>query len=71
MKKDIHPITVECQVECACGNKFTTKAAKESMQVEICSSCHPFYTGKQTRASKAGKAEKFNQKYGRKTEVSE
>lgn len=71
MRKDIHPQTIDCKVECACGNKFVTKSIKENMQVEICSNCHPFYTGKQTRASKAGKAEKFNQKYGRNIEVSE
>ena len=69
MKKDIHPDTVDCNVACACGNKFTTKALKDAMAVEICDACHPFYTGQQTRASKAGKAEKFNQKYGRKTEA--
>ena len=71
MKKETHPELVECAVVCACGNKFTTKSNKAEMEVEICDACHPFYTGKQTRASKAGKAEKFNQKYGRKSEVSE
>jgi len=64
MKKGIHPETRECTVVCACGETFTTKSTKEKISVEVCSKCHPFYTGKQTRASKAGRVDKFNKKYG-------
>ena len=64
MKKDIHPEMKECTVTCACGNKFKTKSLKESINVEVCSECHPFYTGTQSRASRAGRVDKFNKKYG-------
>ena len=64
MKKGIHPETKECTVVCSCGETFTTKSTKEKISVEVCSKCHPFYTGKQTRASKAGRVDKFNKKYG-------
>ena len=64
MKKDIHPESVESTVTCACGETFTVKSTKATIGVEVCSKCHPFYTGKQSRASKTGKVEKFNEKYG-------
>ena len=64
MKKGIHPEMNEATVTCACGETFTVKSTKESINVEVCSKCHPFYTGKQSRASKTGRVEKFNQKYG-------
>ena len=64
MKKGIHPDYKESTVTCACGATFKTKSTKDSIVVEVCSECHPFYTGKQSRASKAGRVEKFNQKYG-------
>ena len=64
MKKNIHPENYEVTVTCACGETFTVKSTKKSINVEVCSKCHPFYTGKQTRASKTGRVEKFNQKYG-------
>lgn len=64
MKKGIHPEAKEATVTCACGETFTVKSTKESINVEVCSKCHPFYTGKQSRASKTGRVEKFNQKYG-------
>lgn len=64
MKKGIHPDYKEATVTCACGATFTTKSTKDKIVVEVCSNCHPFYTGKQSRASKAGRVEKFNQKYG-------
>ena len=51
-------------VTCACGETFETMSTKEKIHVEVCSKCHPFYTGKQSRASKAGNVEKFNAKYG-------
>lgn len=64
MKKNIHPNYVKATVTCACGNTFETESTKENIQVEVCSKCHPFYTGKQSRASRAGRVDKFNRKYG-------
>ncbi len=64
MKKGIHPNYVKCVVTCACGNTFETMSTKPNLHVEVCEKCHPFYTGKQTRASKTGRIEKFNKKYG-------
>lgn len=64
MKKNIHPETKECVVTCACGASFTTVSTKDKISVEVCSECHPFYTGKQGRAKKTGNIEKFNRKYG-------
>jgi large subunit ribosomal protein L31 len=49
---------------CSCGATFNTKSTKDEFNIEVCSSCHPFYTGKQTRTSKVGRVEKFRQKYG-------
>lgn len=72
MKKDIHPEIKECTVTCACGETFTCKSTKDEISVEVCSKCHPFYTGKQSRASRAGRVDKFNKKYGfDKTETAE
>lgn len=64
MKAGIHPEYKTCKVTCACGETFETKSNKEEITVEVCSKCHPFYTGKQARTSRAGKVEKFNKKYG-------
>lgn len=64
MKKDVHPEYQECQVICACGNTFMTRSTKKEIRVEICSSCHPFYTGKQKLIDSAGRVEKFKKKYG-------
>ncbi len=66
MKKGIHPGFVECKVVCACGNTFTTRSTKEEIRLEICSSCHPFFTGKQKFVDTAGRVEKFYQRYGKK-----
>jgi large subunit ribosomal protein L31 len=63
MKKDIHPEYVECAVTCACGNTFTTRSTKKEIRVEICSQCHPFFTGKQKFVDSAGRVEKFKKKY--------
>lgn len=63
MKKGIHPEMHEVEVHCACGNKFTVKSTKDSIQCDVCSACHPFYTGSQARAKKTGSVEKFNRKY--------
>ena len=49
---------------CSCGETFIAKSNKEEVHVEVCSKCHPFYTGKQSRASRAGRVDKFNKKYG-------
>ena len=64
MKKDIHPEYIECTVTCACGNVFTTRSTKKEIRIEICSSCHPFYTGKHKFIDSAGRVEKFKKKYG-------
>jgi large subunit ribosomal protein L31 len=64
MKKGIHPDYFETTVTCGCGNTFTTRSTKKDIRVEICSACHPFYTGQQRLTSTAGKAELFKRKYG-------
>jgi large subunit ribosomal protein L31 len=64
MKKGIHPEYVECNVTCACGNTFVTRSTKKEIRVEICSRCHPFFTGKQKFVDSAGRVEKFRKKYG-------
>ncbi len=66
MKENIHPKYVESHVQCACGNKFTTRSIKSEIQVEICSQCHPFFTGKQKLLDTAGRIEKFKKKYAQK-----
>jgi large subunit ribosomal protein L31 len=63
MKKDIHPEYVECSVICACGNTFKTMSTKKEIRTEICSQCHPFFTGKQKFVDSAGRVEKFRKKY--------
>ena len=64
MKADIHPKYVECEVTCGCGNTFKTRATKPIITVEICSSCHPFFTGQQKYIDTAGRVERFQQKFG-------
>ncbi len=64
MKANIHPEVKEATVTCACGATFKTKSTKEKIDVEICSECHPFYTGSQGRTKKTGNIEKFNKKFG-------
>ena len=66
MKKDIHPDYKDCAVTCACGNSFTTKSNKESMRIDICSECHPFFTGEQKIVDAAGRIEKFKARYAMK-----
>jgi large subunit ribosomal protein L31 len=65
MKTDIHPEYVLATVTCSCGNTFQTRSTKAELHVEICSECHPFYTGKQKLVDTAGRVEKFRQKYAR------
>jgi large subunit ribosomal protein L31 len=66
MKADIHPKYGEVEVTCSCGSVFTTRSTmtKTSIHVEVCSACHPFYTGKQKIVDTAGRVERFRQKYG-------
>lgn len=65
MKKDIHPNYKETRVICACGNSFVTRSTKiPEIRVEICASCHPFFTGQQKLIDTAGRVEKFRAKYG-------
>ncbi len=64
MKKGIHPEVYDCTVTCACGETFKVQSTKPEISVEVCSKCHPFYTGKQSRASRTGRVDKFNKKYG-------
>ena len=63
MKQGIHPKYVECTVTCGCGETFKTRSTKEKINIEICSKCHPFYTGKQKLIDTAGRVEKFQKKY--------
>ncbi len=64
MKSGIHPEYKEITVSCACGNTFKTRSTIDTIHVEICSACHPFYTGKQKMVDSAGRVERFNRKYG-------
>ena len=63
MKKGIHPNLFEVTATCACGNSFATRSTKKDLKVEICSNCHPFYSGKQKFLDTAGRIEKFNKRY--------
>ena len=65
MREGIHPKYVKSQVVCACGNTFETTSMKTEIRVEICSACHPFFTGKQKIVDTEGRVEKFNQRYGK------
>ncbi len=66
MKEGIHPeYNTEVKVTCACGNTFTTGSIKKEIKVEICSKCHPFFTGKQKFVDSAGRIEKFQRKYAK------
>lgn len=64
MKKNIHPKYGKCVVRCACGNTFETGATVPELRVDICSVCHPFYTGKQKFVDSAGRVERFQKKFG-------
>jgi len=69
MKAEIHPSYQEIKVSCSCGNTFHTRSTLDKpLQIEVCSACHPFYTGKQKIVDTAGRVEKFRKKYGRKVE---
>jgi large subunit ribosomal protein L31 len=62
MKTDIHPNYIEAQVSCTCGNQFTTRSTKPEIHVEICSNCHPFYTGRQKLVDTGGRVERFQRR---------
>jgi large subunit ribosomal protein L31 len=66
MKRDIHPDYQPLTVVCACGNSWETRSTSSSIHVEICSKCHPFYTGKQKLIDTAGRVERFQRRYSRK-----
>ncbi len=67
MKAGIHPDYVEARVTCSCGNTFTTRSTEETLTVELCNECHPFYTGKQKLVDSGGRVERFQRRYGRKS----
>jgi len=67
MKKGIHPDYKETTIACACGEVIHTRSTKENIKIEICSKCHPFFTGKQKLVDTAGRVEKFRRKYGKKS----
>ena len=62
MKKGIHPDYKECTIKCACGETVVTRSTKGDMRVEICSKCHPFYTGKQKLVDTGGRVDRFNKR---------
>ncbi len=64
MKKETHPEYYETTVTCSCGETFKTRSTKQELHVEICSKCHPFYTGKQKFVDTGGRVERFQKKYG-------
>jgi large subunit ribosomal protein L31 len=65
VKEGIHPKYVECTVTCGCGNHFTTRSTRPKLNIEVCSMCHPFYTGKQKLMDTAGRVERFMRRYGK------
>jgi large subunit ribosomal protein L31 len=65
MKKGIHPEYYDVEVHCACGHSFKTRSTSDTMKVEICSECHPFFTGKQKLVDTAGRVERFQRSYAK------
>ncbi|MCD6219667.1 50S ribosomal protein L31 [Candidatus Calescamantes bacterium] len=65
MKKGIHPNYESTTITCACGNKITVRSTKKNIKVEVCSACHPFFTGKAKVVDTAGRVEKFHRRYGK------
>jgi len=66
MKEKIHPKVYETTITCICGNVIHTRSTKQNIRVEICSNCHPFFTGKQKFVDSAGRVEKFQKRYAKK-----
>ena len=67
MKDGIHPDYIPSQVNCACGTSFVTRSSKGDFQVDVCSKCHPFYTGTQKLMDAAGRVDRFNKRYAKKS----
>ena len=63
MKKNIHPNYVDCEISCLCGNVIKTRSTRPKLNVEICSNCHPFFTGQQKIVDTAGRVERFRKRY--------
>lgn len=66
LKEGIHPKYFETKVTCGCGNTFMTGSTKKELRVDVCSKCHPFFTGRQRDVKLGGRIEKFNKRYGKK-----
>jgi large subunit ribosomal protein L31 len=66
MKESIHPLYTETTISCACGNVIETRATKDNIKIEVCSNCHPFYTGKHKLLDTEGRVERFMNKYKKK-----
>lgn len=71
LKKGLHPEYVECKVTCACGNSFVTRSTVPKLRLDICSACHPFYTGKQKLVDTAGRVEQYIRKYEKSQKLQE
>jgi large subunit ribosomal protein L31 len=71
MKKGIHPVYKKAIVTCVCGNVFETRSTSGNLKIEICSKCHPFFTGKQKLVDSAGRVERFVKKYSKRTQGAE
>ena len=69
MKKDIHPQYFDTAVSCACGNSWETRSTQETLRLEICSDCHPFFTGEQRIVDTAGRVERFRRRYAKADEA--
>ncbi len=65
MKRNLHPVYQTVTAVCACGNQFETRSTLDNIHVEICSKCHPYYTGKQRLVDTAGRVDRFRRKYGK------
>jgi len=65
MKSEVHPEYVLTSISCACGFSWETRSTKENLKVEVCSNCHPFFTGEQRIVDTAGRVERFNKRYSR------
>lgn len=65
MKSDIHPEYVESTIRCSCGNSWTTRSTEAEMRIEVCSDCHPFFTGEQRIVDTAGRVERFRRRYAK------
>jgi len=69
MKTGLHPDYIECEVTCGCGESFVTRSTVKQVRVEVCSKCHPFYTGKQKLVDSTGRVERFKKRWGAQMEA--